>query len=62
MQREVVCVKDIMILTGRCNKWCKRRLNKMHLKYGKYDYQFITAEEAADDLGLPIEKVKGVLK
>lgn len=47
--------KDLQRVTGLCYSQCLRICKKIRFVNDKHKHQYITAKEAADFLGLPLE-------
>ena len=55
-----ICIypKDIMRVTGKSERYCRKLLELMKVKYSKNEHQFISVDEFCEFTGLKIEQVK----
>lgn len=55
-----ICIypKDIMRVTGKSERSCRKLLEQMKVKYSKNEHQFISVEEFCEFTGLKIEQVQ----
>ena len=55
-----ICIypKDIMKVTGKGERYCRKLLEMMKVKYSKNEHQFVSVEEFCEFTGLKIEQVK----
>ena len=58
-----ICIypKDIMRVTGKSERYCRKLLELMKVKYSKNEHQFISVEEFCEFTGLKIEQVKDLI-
>ncbi len=56
-QRLCVYVSDIVVITGKSDRMCRRMLNSLKEAYGKEKYQSVSYTELAEYLGLCPEMV-----
>ena len=62
MKRIVIYTKDIMIITGKSERYSRIVLNKIRKQLNKKDYQLITLKEFSDYIGIPISDIENSLK
>ena len=55
--RVIVYPKDVMRITGKGERYGRKILKKIKLKYSKEEHQYVTLEEFARYTGLPLEIV-----
>jgi hypothetical protein len=55
-----ICIypKDIMRVTGKSERYCRKLLELMKVKYSKNEHQFISVDEFCEFTGLKIEQVQ----
>ncbi len=58
-----ICIypKDIMRVTGKSERYCRKLLEMMKVKYSKNEHQFVSVEEFCEFTGLKIEQVKDLI-
>ena len=58
-----ICIypKDIMRITGKSERYCRKLLELMKVKYSKNEHQFVSVEEFCEFTGLKIEQVKDLI-
>jgi hypothetical protein len=58
-----ICIypKDIMRVTGKSERYCRKLLELMKVKYSKNEHQFISVDEFCEFTGLKIEQVKDLI-
>ena len=61
MKRIVLHTKDIMIVTGKSERYSRELIKKMKEHYLKKKHQYITIKEFCDYLGLDVDEVEKVL-
>ena len=61
MKRIVLHTKDIMIVTGKSERYSRELIKKMKEHYLKKKHQYITIKEFSDYLGLNNDEVEKVL-
>ena len=62
MQRVVIYPKDIVLLTGKSEKYGRRLLKQIKAKLAKEDHQFVTIEEFCIFTGIPNQVVERLIK
>jgi hypothetical protein len=64
MRIERLCIypKDIMIITGRSERYARKILRKLKLQLGKKPHQFISIKEFAEHFGLDENEIKKVIQ
>lgn len=61
-QRICIYPKDVMLVTGKSERYCRALLQKIKQRLGKEHDQFITIDEFCTYSGLKIEAVQQFLK
>lgn len=61
MKRIVLHTKDVMIVTGKSERYSRYLIKKMKEHYLKESHQYITIKEFCDYLGLDADEVEKVL-
>lgn len=61
-QRLCIYPKDIAKITGRSERFSRDLIQRIKLKLGKEEHQFITIEEFCHYAGLQTEMVKDLIK
>ena len=61
MKRIVLHTKDVMIITGKSERYSRELIRKMKEHYLKEKHQYITIKECCDYLGLDVVEVEGIL-
>lgn len=61
MKRIVLHTKDVMIVTGKSERYSRYLIKKMKEHYLKESHQYITIKEFCDYLGLEVDEVEKVL-
>ena len=58
-----ICIypKDVMLITGKSERYGRKLLEKIKTKYSKEDHQFVTVDEFCSFTGLKIEQVQPYL-
>ncbi len=58
-----ICIypKDVMLITGKSERYGRKLLEKIKTKYLKEDHQFVTIDEFCSFTGLKIEQVQQFL-
>jgi hypothetical protein len=62
MKRIVLHTKDIMIITGKSERYARELIRKMKEHYLKQKHQYITIKECATYLGLDPDEVERNLR
>jgi hypothetical protein len=62
MQRIVIYPKDIMIITGRSERYSRNLLNKVKASYSKEKHQLITISEFCKYMGFEEKNVALMIK
>lgn len=57
MQRLCIYPKDIMIITGRSDKFGRNLIKKIKQHFSKQEHQVVTIEEFCNYMGLQLEAV-----
>ncbi|HEV8513434.1 MAG TPA: hypothetical protein VGQ59_09155 [Cyclobacteriaceae bacterium] len=57
LSRMVIYTKDVQRITGRTDRYARKILSKIRVKYGKQKHQLISLQELCDYMGLNIEDV-----
>lgn len=59
-----ICVypKDIMLLTGKSERYSRNLLRKIKIKLNKESHQLLTINELSTYFGISVEDVKSILK
>lgn len=60
-KRIVIYPKDVMVLTGRSERYGRELIRKIKDYLDKEKHQFVTTHELADYLGLDVEEVQGII-
>ncbi len=60
-KRLVIYPKDIMLITGKSERYCRYLMKKMKAHFQKEQHQVITVSEFAQYLGLDPEKVSQII-
>ncbi|WP_143959502.1 hypothetical protein [Litoribacter populi] len=55
--RRIVTVQDIMKITGKEKTYAYDLIGKMKVYYQKESFQFITFDDFADFLGMPVDRL-----
>ena len=58
MKRIVLHTKDIVIVTGKSERYARYLIKKMKEHYLKESHQYITIKEFCDYLGLDVDEVE----
>tara|TARA_R100000951_G_scaffold112355_1_gene112577 strand:- start:644 stop:832 length:189 start_codon:yes stop_codon:yes gene_type:complete len=61
MKRIVLHTKDIVIVTGKSERYARELIRKMKEHYLKDSHHYITIKEFCDYLGLAVDEVEEVL-
>lgn len=61
-QRLCIYPKDIAKITGKSERFSRELIQRIRLKLGKQEYQFISIEEFCIYAGLEEEKVKELIR
>jgi hypothetical protein len=61
MKRLVLHTKDVMIITGKSERYSRELIHKMKEHFLKEKHQYITINEFANYLGLDADEVEKVL-
>ena len=62
MKRIVIYTKDIMVITGKSERYSRIILNKIRVQLNKKEHQLITLKEFSDYIGIPVEDIENTLK
>lgn len=62
MQRVVIYPKDIMIVTGRSERYSRNLLNKIKVTFNKAKHQPLTIDEFCQYMGFDSSKIVAQLK
>jgi hypothetical protein len=62
MKKVVIYPKDIMLLTGKSERYCRKLLQKIKTELNKKDHQVITINELCVYLGVTIDEANSVFK
>ena len=62
MQRVVIYCKDVMAVTGLCEKSSRKLLKQIKVKFSKEDHQFVCIAEFSQFTGIPVTEVERGLK
>jgi len=57
MQRAVIYPKDVQRITGKSEKYSRRLLVQIKVKYAKESHQFVSVTEFCQHTGLALELV-----
>ncbi|MNX99987.1 hypothetical protein D3C86_1324650 [compost metagenome] len=60
-KRLVIYPKDIMLITGKSERYCRYLIKRMKAHFNKEDHQLITITEFSNYLGLDPEEVSKTL-
>ncbi|HCN10792.1 MAG TPA: hypothetical protein DIS75_00375 [Chryseobacterium sp.] len=61
-QRLCIYPKDIVIITGKSERFSRDLLQRIKQKLGKEEHQFITIDEFCQYAGFKVEKVQELIK
>ncbi len=61
MKRIVLHTKDVMIITGKSERYSRELIKKMKEHYLKKSHQYVSIKECAEYLGLKYDEVEKVL-
>lgn len=61
MKRLVIHTKDVMIITGKSERYSRYLIKKIKEEIGKQEYQYLTIREFCDYLGLNPDEVEEIL-
>ena len=61
MKRIVLHTKDVMIITGKSERYSRELIKKMKDHYLKKSHQYVTIKECSEYLGLDVDEVEEVL-
>jgi hypothetical protein len=61
MKRLVLHTKDVMIITGKSERYSRELIRKMKEHFLKEKHQYITISECCQYLGLDLEEVSQIL-
>jgi hypothetical protein len=62
MQRVVMYCKDVMTVTGLCEKSSRKLLRQLKEKFSKEKHQFVSVAEFSRFTGIPVAEVERSLK
>ncbi len=62
MQRVVLYCKDVMAVTGLCEKSSRKLLRQIREKFFKEKHQFVSVAEFSRFTGIPIDELERSLK
>lgn len=62
MKRVIIYAKDIMILTGKSERYSREILKKIKTKLNKEEHHLVSVHEFCDYLGLNVEHVLNAMK
>ena len=62
MKRIVIYTKDIMLITGKSERYSRIILNKIRIQLNKKEHQLITLKEFSNYIGIPIIEIENTLK
>jgi hypothetical protein len=62
MKKVVIYPKDVMLLTGKSERYCRKLLQKIKVALKKEDHQVITINELCTYLGVTIDEANSVIK
>ena len=62
MQRLCIYPKDIMIITGRSDKYGRNLIKKIKLHFQKQEHQVVSVDEFCQYMGLQLDTVLKQLK
>jgi len=62
MKRLCIYTKDIQIITGKSERYCRQVLTQIRKKLNKQKHQAVSITELCNYLGLTIDEVKQTLK
>ncbi len=62
MQRVVIYPKDVMMVTGLCEKSSRKLLKQIKEKFLKEEHQFVSVAEFSRYTGIPVTEVERSLK
>jgi hypothetical protein len=62
MKRVVIYPKDIMLLTGKSERYSRDILKKIKSHFNKLEYQCVTVSEFCIYMGLNEELIQSILK
>ena len=61
-KRVCIYTKDVMRITGKSERYCRKILTKIKVHLNKTEHQFITATEFAAYTGIDISTIETYLK
>lgn len=61
MKRIVIHTKDVMIITGKSERYSRYLIKKIKEEIGKGEHQYLTIREFCEYLGLHHDEVEGIL-
>ena len=62
MKKVVIYPKDIMIVTGKSERYSRKLLQKIKNVLKKQDHQVVTINEFCEYIGIPVDEVTNILK
>lgn len=62
MKRIIIYPKDIMVLTGRSERYSREILRKIKTHHKKEKYQLVSVQEFCDFMGIKSDEVEHILK
>jgi hypothetical protein len=62
MKKVVIYPKDIMIVTGKSERYSRKLLQNIKTVLKKKDHQVVTINEFCEYIGITIDEVSNVLK
>ena len=62
MKRVVIYPKDVMIITGKSDRYSRNVLKKVKAHFEKEDHQYITVKEFCIYMGLEVEQIMKLIK
>lgn len=62
MKRVVIYPKDVMIITGKSERYSREILKKVKAHFRKEEYQYITVNEFCIYMGLDIDQIMKMIQ
>ncbi len=62
MKRITIYPKDIMLLTGKSERYSREILKQIKLKLNKEKFQIVTISEFCNYMGIDNDEVKNIIK
>jgi hypothetical protein len=61
MKRVVIYPKDVMIITGKSERYSREILKKIKTHFNKLDYQCVSINEFCIYMGLNVENIQSII-